>query len=151
MKYKEREVDELACTLRNPVLKHSLHTVNKQATSVPMPIWGHAHLANNEKILSLGHAILDRGPNALSHLGLVLVDKRSINVPVTRWDGRFHRLCDLARGRLTDKGWSVIVIHKSASSIHQHWLEKTLAASPLSSRHTTITPREALACVVTVY
>lgn len=69
--------------------------VNKEATSPT------AHLANNEKILPLDHAILDHGMDALSHLRLVLVDKRSINVPVTRWDGRFHRRCDLAGGRLT--------------------------------------------------
>lgn len=57
-----------------------------------MPICEHAyvhyapttHLANNEKILSLDHAILDHGLNALAHLDLVLVDIRPINVPVTR-------------------------------------------------------------------
>lgn len=71
------------------------------------------HLANNEKILSLNSAILDHGPDSLSHLGLVLVDKCSINVPVTCWDGCFHRLCDLAWGRLRKgEGWLVIVANR---------------------------------------
>lgn len=61
------------------------------------------HFANNEKILSLDHAVLDHGLDPLSHLPLVLVDIRSINVPVTRWDGSFYCLCDLARGRLAER------------------------------------------------
>lgn len=61
------------------------------------------HLANNEEILPFDHAVLDHSPHTFSHLFLVAVDKRSINVPVTGGDGCLHRLCDLARGRLTHR------------------------------------------------
>lgn len=60
------------------------------------------HLANNEKILPLDHSILDHVLNTLSHLCLVLVDKRPIDVPVPGRDGCFHRVCNLARRRLID-------------------------------------------------
>lgn len=61
------------------------------------------HLANYEKILSLDDATLDHGVNTLSHLCLVLVDVRSIDVPVTRRDCCFHSFCNLTSGRLEDR------------------------------------------------
>lgn len=67
------------CMLKNPLLKHCLHKCIFLERKRPT-----AHLADNEKILSLDHAVLDHGVNALSHLRLVLVDISSINVPVTR-------------------------------------------------------------------
>lgn len=59
------------------------------------------HLTDDEEILPSHHAILDHGLNTFSHLCLILVDKRSVDVPVTGWNGRFHRFCDFAWGRLS--------------------------------------------------
>lgn len=62
------------------------------------------HLADDEKILPLHHAVLDHGLDALPHLGLVAVEERPVDVPVAGRDGYFHRFCDLTGSGLTRQG-----------------------------------------------
>lgn len=81
------------------LLQHSLQT-KWDAYAYHTPV---IHLAHDEEVLPFDHAILDHGVNALSHLCLVLVDKRSIDVPVAGWDGCFHCLRHFAWGRLTGR------------------------------------------------
>lgn len=72
------------------------------------------YLGRNENILALDDTFVDFSIYALSHVDLISIDERRIDVPISTVDGIFHRLFTVVGiGRTQSDDWNIVATVQS--------------------------------------